>query len=516
MRDAEGRNPENFDVASAFVDPYNPSELAGVSAQAAAEKTALQAENQAAINRLKQEAYERGETTYGDKVAGLKTISKPNEVQMGVASAPRSLTPQVLYQKGDPPVGTNSYALPADALSKPYPNQGIVAMIEQQKSDVDNLVGLRTIGENIGVNHPIYKELEAEYKHRYDQFNNQINSFVNQQEAENAERGDRFAPMVFQPKLETTPFLAEAYRYGIDYDTSIPAPDIVGINEIKAEADPNADKTEKSLKVPDAAKFVSMLGDPIGIYASAADGSTVSDAGNGLGLGVAGIPAPNMGYYSNNQGGRGLGISGLGSVWRSMDGTPIRTGDESSLQTGEGAQQESSNDRVERIMREAQQANPGDGGDSQGPPDTRGDNNGRGVHEGGYSNSLTRSNDQGDGGGANGGLSTPYGFQHMAQGGVSNPYDLGSYSDGGRLLRGPGDGVSDSIPATIGKGRPARLADGEFVIPARIVSEIGNGSTEAGARKLYAMMDRIQASRRNTVGKGKVAVNNRADKYLPA
>jgi hypothetical protein len=104
----------------------------------------------------------------------------------------------------------------------------------------------------------------------------------------------------------------------------------------------------------------------------------------------------------------------------------------------------------------------------------------------------------------------------MAQGGISDPYDLGSYSDGGRLLKGPGDGVSDSIPATIGKGRPARLADGEFVIPARIVSEIGNGSTEAGARKLYAMMDRIQASRRNTVGKGKVAVNNRAYKHLPA
>ena len=118
---------------------------------------------------------------------------------------------------------------------------------------------------------------------------------------------------------------------------------------------------------------------------------------------------------------------------------------------------------------------------------------------------------------ADGGLSTPYGFQHMAQGGgVSAPYDLGSYSDGGRLLKGPGDGVSDSIPATIGKGRPARLADGEFVIPARIVSEIGNGSTEAGARKLYAMMDRIQAGRKKSVGKGKVAVNSRADKYLPA
>jgi hypothetical protein len=54
------------------------------------------------------------------------------------------------------------------------------------------------------------------------------------------------------------------------------------------------------------------------------------------------------------------------------------------------------------------------------------------------------------------------------------------------------------------------------VVPARIVSEIGNGSTEAGARKLYAMMDRIQAARGKTVGKGKVAKNTRADKYLPA
>ena len=103
-----------------------------------------------------------------------------------------------------------------------------------------------------------------------------------------------------------------------------------------------------------------------------------------------------------------------------------------------------------------------------------------------------------------------------AAGGVPDPYNLGSYSDGGRLLKGPGDGVSDSIPATIGKGRPARLADGEFVVPARIVSEIGNGSTDAGARKLYAMMDRIQAGRKKSVGKGKVAVNSRAYKHLPA
>jgi hypothetical protein len=68
----------------------------------------------------------------------------------------------------------------------------------------------------------------------------------------------------------------------------------------------------------------------------------------------------------------------------------------------------------------------------------------------------------------------------------------------------------------IGQKQPARLADGEFVVPARIVSELGNGSTEAGARKLYAMMDRVQKARRKTVGKGNVANNPRADKYLPA
>ncbi len=105
------------------------------------------------------------------------------------------------------------------------------------------------------------------------------------------------------------------------------------------------------------------------------------------------------------------------------------------------------------------------------------------------------------------------GLAALAGGGMSH---LGDYSDGGRLLRGPGDGVSDSIPATIGNKRPARLADGEFVVPARIVSELGNGSTEAGARKLYAMMDRIQKARGKTVGKNRVAVNSRAEKNLPA
>lgn len=97
----------------------------------------------------------------------------------------------------------------------------------------------------------------------------------------------------------------------------------------------------------------------------------------------------------------------------------------------------------------------------------------------------------------------------MAHGGLS---DLGHYSDGGSLLRGPGDGVSDSIPATIEGKRPARLADGEFVIPARAVSELGNGSTEAGSKQLYAMLDRIAKKRKK--GKG-LAYESNPKKLMP-
>jgi hypothetical protein len=111
--------------------------------------------------------------------------------------------------------------------------------------------------------------------------------------------------------------------------------------------------------------------------------------------------------------------------------------------------------------------------------------------------------------GANGGLMS------MAMGGMTQ-YNLGGYSDGGRLLKGPGDGVSDDIPATIAGKQPARLADGEFVIPARIVSELGNGSTDAGAKRLYAMMDKIQAGRKKTIGKNNVAKDTKAKKHLLA
>jgi hypothetical protein len=59
------------------------------------------------------------------------------------------------------------------------------------------------------------------------------------------------------------------------------------------------------------------------------------------------------------------------------------------------------------------------------------------------------------------------------------------------------------------------LADGEFVVPARIVSELGNGSTDAGAKRLYAMMDRVQSKRKKSMGKGKFAVDSKAEKDLP-
>jgi len=116
------------------------------------------------------------------------------------------------------------------------------------------------------------------------------------------------------------------------------------------------------------------------------------------------------------------------------------------------------------------------------------------------------------------GKDTVSGGNDTVQGGASGGImslrngHLGSYSDGGQLLRGPGDGVSDDIPATIADKQPARLADGEFVIPARIVSELGNGSTEAGARKLYAMMDRIKKARRKTKD---IAADTKTDRYLP-
>ena len=101
--------------------------------------------------------------------------------------------------------------------------------------------------------------------------------------------------------------------------------------------------------------------------------------------------------------------------------------------------------------------------------------------------------------------------EEAASGGIM--HGIGGYSDGGRMLKGPGDGMSDSIPATIGNKQPARLADGEFVVPADVVSHLGNGSTDAGAKRLYGMMDKIRHAR---TGKKKQAPEVKANKFLPA
>jgi hypothetical protein len=94
--------------------------------------------------------------------------------------------------------------------------------------------------------------------------------------------------------------------------------------------------------------------------------------------------------------------------------------------------------------------------------------------------------------------------EQFAKGGIS--------SLGPRFLSGGGDGMSDDIPAVIGDRQPARLADGEFVIPADVVSHIGNGSSKAGAKKLYAMMERVHKERK----KAKRGQDSNADRYLPA
>jgi hypothetical protein len=100
-----------------------------------------------------------------------------------------------------------------------------------------------------------------------------------------------------------------------------------------------------------------------------------------------------------------------------------------------------------------------------------------------------------------------------AQGGIMQS-SLGGYAAGGnpRLLKGPGDGMSDNIPATINGRQPARLADGEFVIPADVVSHLGNGSTEAGAKHLHAMMNKVRKARTGNPKQGK-QINAR--KYMP-
>lgn len=81
----------------------------------------------------------------------------------------------------------------------------------------------------------------------------------------------------------------------------------------------------------------------------------------------------------------------------------------------------------------------------------------------------------------------------------------------GRYLGGPTDGMADKIPARIGDKQEARLSHGEFVIPADVVSHLGNGNSEAGAQRLYAMMDKVRKARTGNTKQGK-EIN--PDKFL--
>jgi len=112
---------------------------------------------------------------------------------------------------------------------------------------------------------------------------------------------------------------------------------------------------------------------------------------------------------------------------------------------------------------------------------------------------------------ASGGLMDTAAARRMAGGG-----HLGSYSDGGQLLKGresDSNGMKDDIPASIEGSQPALLADGEFVVPADVVSGLGNGSTEAGARQLYAMMEKVREAR---TGRSNQAPEIDAERMMPA
>lgn len=102
-------------------------------------------------------------------------------------------------------------------------------------------------------------------------------------------------------------------------------------------------------------------------------------------------------------------------------------------------------------------------------------------------------------------INTPY-----SDGGIMVGYAQGGQA--GRYLRGGTDGMADKLHASIDGKQPAKLSHGEFVIPADVVSHLGNGNSDAGAQKLYSMMDKVRHARTGTKKQGK-QIN--PDKFLP-
>ena len=96
---------------------------------------------------------------------------------------------------------------------------------------------------------------------------------------------------------------------------------------------------------------------------------------------------------------------------------------------------------------------------------------------------------------------------------LNRPTGLRLLQEGGYLETGMGDGVSDEIPASIDGEQPVLLSENEFVIPADVVSGLGNGSSDAGAEQLYAMMDRVRKAR---TGNEKMGKEVTAERLMPA
>ena len=100
------------------------------------------------------------------------------------------------------------------------------------------------------------------------------------------------------------------------------------------------------------------------------------------------------------------------------------------------------------------------------------------------------------------GLLTPeqaaqFGYEGYAQGGIASVAPQGYY------LGGATDGMADQIPATIDNSQPAALSDGEFVVPADVVSHLGNGNSTAGATQLHGMMDKVRQARTGSTEQGR-------------
>jgi len=108
-------------------------------------------------------------------------------------------------------------------------------------------------------------------------------------------------------------------------------------------------------------------------------------------------------------------------------------------------------------------------------------------------------------------LSKPRISQNMYAGGLAT-LPRPNFKEGGYFLGGITDGMADRVPARIDGQQEARLSDGEFVVPADVVSHLGNGNSNAGAQQLYAMMDKVRKARTGRESQGRQISPS---KYMP-